>query len=134
MKGHENKKKYPIPITDHGHGEKMVRDSREKKMHAMRGSKDNLKVIKKMCTFEVHLCMMFGQLILSGKPFNTFSMTKLKTLQFRLTLAPLFTATHAFLFSNCEIMEMINMLPVYMKMMQSCSSMFDTSSQSFQTG
>ena len=34
------KKKYPIPITDHGHGEKMVRDSREKKMHAMRGSKD----------------------------------------------------------------------------------------------
>ena len=40
MKGHENKKKYPIPITDHGHGEKMVRDSREKKMHAMRGSKD----------------------------------------------------------------------------------------------
>jgi hypothetical protein len=32
MKGHENKKKYPIPITDHG--EKMVR-LREKKMHAM---------------------------------------------------------------------------------------------------
>ena len=26
----------------------------------------NLKVIKKMCTFEVHLCMMSGQLILSG--------------------------------------------------------------------
>jgi hypothetical protein len=22
MKGHENKKIYPIPITDHGHGEK----------------------------------------------------------------------------------------------------------------
>jgi hypothetical protein len=39
MKGHENKKKYPIPITDHGHGEKMVRLER-KKMHAMRGSKD----------------------------------------------------------------------------------------------
>ena len=37
----------------------------------------NLKVIKKMCTFEVHLCMMFGQLILSGKPFNTFSMARL---------------------------------------------------------
>ncbi len=30
MKGHENKKKYPIPITDHGHGGKW-RDSREKK-------------------------------------------------------------------------------------------------------
>jgi hypothetical protein len=41
MKGHENKKKpIPFPITDHGHGEKMVRDSREQKMHAMRGSKD----------------------------------------------------------------------------------------------
>jgi hypothetical protein len=38
----------------------------------------NLKVIKKMCTFEVHLCMMYGQLILSGKPFNTFSMARLK--------------------------------------------------------
>ena len=24
MKGHENKKKYPIPITDHGHGEKCM--------------------------------------------------------------------------------------------------------------
>ena len=35
-------KKYPIPITDHGHGhgEKMVRFSRERKMNAMRGSKD----------------------------------------------------------------------------------------------
>jgi hypothetical protein len=31
-----------------------------------------------MCTFEVHLCMMSGQLILSGKPFNTFSMARLK--------------------------------------------------------
>jgi hypothetical protein len=39
---------------------------------------ENLKVIKKMCTFEVHLCMMSGQLILSGKPFNTFSMAILK--------------------------------------------------------
>ena len=29
MKGHEHKKKYPIPITDHG--EKMVRDSERKK-------------------------------------------------------------------------------------------------------
>ena len=46
-----------------------------------------------MCTFEVHLCMMSGQLILSGKPFNTFSMASLKILQLRLTLTPLFTTT-----------------------------------------
>jgi hypothetical protein len=59
----------------------------------------NLKVIKKMCTFEVHLCMMSGQLILSGKPFNTFSMARLKILQLRLTPTPPFTATHAFFFS-----------------------------------
>ena len=32
MKGHENKKKYPIPITDHGHGGKMVRLERKKCM------------------------------------------------------------------------------------------------------
>ena len=38
MKGHENRKKYTIPITDHG--DKMVRDSEREKMHAMRGSKD----------------------------------------------------------------------------------------------
>jgi hypothetical protein len=42
MKGHENKIKYPIPITDHAfmamgeNGERIER----KKMHAMRGSKD----------------------------------------------------------------------------------------------
>jgi hypothetical protein len=42
---------------------------------------------------EVHLCMMSGQLILSGKPFNTFSMARLKILQLRLTLTPLFTTT-----------------------------------------
>jgi hypothetical protein len=53
----------------------------------------NLKVIKKMCTFEVHLCMMSGQLILSGKPFNTFSMARLKILQLRLTLTPLSNTT-----------------------------------------
>ena len=53
----------------------------------------NLKVIKKMCTFEVHLCMMSGQLILSGKPFNTFSMARLNILQLRLTLTLLFTTT-----------------------------------------
>jgi hypothetical protein len=38
VKGHENKKKYPIPITDHGG--KMVRNSERKKMHTMCGSKD----------------------------------------------------------------------------------------------
>ena len=60
----------------------------------------NLKVIKKMCTFEVHLCMIsHSGLILSGKPFNTFSMVRLNILQLRLTLTPLFTATHAFFFS-----------------------------------
>jgi hypothetical protein len=36
------------------------------------------KWLKKMCTFEVHLCMMYGQLILSGKPFSTFSIARLK--------------------------------------------------------
>jgi hypothetical protein len=36
--------------------------------------------------------------ILSGKPFNTFSMARLKTLQLHLTLTPLFTATHTLLF------------------------------------
>jgi hypothetical protein len=48
----------------------------------------NLKVIKKMCTFEVHLCMMSGQLILSSKHFNTFSMARLKILQLHLTHSP----------------------------------------------
>ena len=37
--------------------------------------------------------------ILSGKPFNTFSMARLKTLQFHLTLSPLFTAMHTLFFS-----------------------------------
>ena len=61
----------------------------------------NLKVIQKC----VHLkcicvwCLDNWSRILSGKPFNTFSMARLKTLQFRLTLTPLFTATHAFLIS-----------------------------------
>ena len=61
----------------------------------------------KMCTFEVHLCMMSGQLILSGRPFNTFSMARLKILQLRLTLTPLFTATHAFLISLSPFFFMI---------------------------
>ena len=61
----------------------------------------NLKVIQKC----VHLkcicvwCQDNWSRILSGKPFNTFSMARLKTLQLRLTLTPLFTATHAFLIS-----------------------------------
>jgi hypothetical protein len=67
----------------------------------------NLKVIKKMCTFEVHLCMISGQLILSGKPFNTFSMARLNILQLRLTLTPLFTATHAFFFLSPFFSPMI---------------------------
>ena len=33
-----------------------------------------------MCTFEVHLCMMSGQLILTGKPFNTFFHGKVKNI------------------------------------------------------
>jgi hypothetical protein len=37
--------------------------------------------------------MMSGQLILSGKPFNTFSMARLKILQLRLTLTPLSKTT-----------------------------------------
>jgi len=38
--------------------------------------------------------------ILSGKPSNTFSMARLNTFQFHLTLTPLFTATHtSFFFS-----------------------------------
>ena len=62
----------------------------------------NLKVIQKC----VHLkcicvwCQDNWSRILSGKPFNTFSMARLKTLQLRLTLTPLFTATHAFLISR----------------------------------
>ena len=67
----------------------------------------NLKVIKKMCTFEVHLCMMSGQLILSGKPFSTFSMSRLKILQLHLTPTPLFTATHAFFFLSHHFVPMI---------------------------
>ena len=56
----------------------------------------NLKVIQKC----VHLkcicvwCLDNWSRILSGKPFNTFSMARLKTLQLHLTLTPLFTATH----------------------------------------
>ena len=72
----------------------------------------NLKVIKKMCTFEVHLCMMSGQPILSGKPFNTFSMARFKNIaiasdphspfhyhQGSYYINPCYHAWHAFFFS-----------------------------------
>ena len=56
----------------------------------------------KMCTFEELLfcvwCLDNWSRILSGKPFNTFSMARLKTLQFHLTVTSLFTATHTFFF------------------------------------
>ena len=57
----------------------------------------NLKVIQKC----VHLkcicvwCLDNWSRILSGKPFNTFSMARLKTLQFRLTLTPLSSDPHS---------------------------------------
>ena len=44
-------------------------------------------------------CLDNWSRILSDKPFNTFSMARLKTMQFRLTLTPLFTATHGFFVS-----------------------------------
>ena len=52
-------------------------------------------------------CLDNWSWILSGKPFSTFSMAKLQTLQFRLTLTPLFTATHAFIFSLSPFIFMI---------------------------
>ena len=62
----------------------------------------------KMCTFEVLLfcvwCLDNWSQILSGKPFNTFSMARLKTLQFHLTLTPLFTATHTLFFLSFTIL------------------------------
>ena len=42
--------------------------------------------------------------ISSGKPVSTFSMARLKTLQFGLTLTPLFTATHAFFLLSFTIL------------------------------
>ena len=43
-------------------------------------------------------CLDNWSRILSGKPFSTFSMARLKTLQFHLTLTPFFTATHTLFF------------------------------------
>jgi hypothetical protein len=54
-----------------------------------------------MCTFEVHLSMISGQLILSGKPFNTFSMARLNILQLCLTITPLFTTTGSYYINPC---------------------------------
>jgi hypothetical protein len=48
-------------------------------------------------------CLDNWSRILSGKPFNTFYIARLKILQFRLTLTPLFTATHTFLFLSFTI-------------------------------
>jgi hypothetical protein len=54
--------------------------------------------------------------ILSGKPFNLFSMARLKILQFRLTLTPLFTATHAFfsLFHHFFSWSVIGVVPSFL--------------------
>ena len=52
------------------------------------------KWFNQMCTFEVHLCMMSGQLILSGKPFNTFSNAR------SYYINPCYHAWHAFFFSR----------------------------------
>jgi hypothetical protein len=43
------------------------------------------------------VCLDNWSRILSGKPFNTYSMARLQTLEFRLTLTPLFTVMHFFL-------------------------------------
>ena len=52
----------------------------------------------KMCTLQKCICVWsldnWSQ-ILSGKSFNTFSMARLKTLQFRLTLTPLSSDSHS---------------------------------------
>jgi hypothetical protein len=60
-----------------------------------------------LCAFEVLLfcvwCLDNWSRILSGKSFNTFSMARLKTLQFHLTLTPLFTATHTLFFLSFTI-------------------------------
>ena len=52
-------------------------------------------------------CLDNWSRILSSKFLNTFSMPRLKTLKFRLTLTPLFTATHACLFLSFTICFMI---------------------------
>jgi hypothetical protein len=51
-------------------------------------------------SFDLNLWCLdnWSRILLSGKHFSTLSMARLKTLQFRLTLTPLFTATHGFFF------------------------------------
>ena len=68
----------------------------------------------KMCTFEVLLfcvwCLDNWSRILSG---NTFSMARLNTLQFHLTLTPLFTATHTLFFLSFTIFNSWSVIGVY---------------------
>ena len=65
----------------------------------------------KMCTFEVLLfcvwCLDNWSRILSGKPFNTFFMERLKTLQFHLTLTPFSLPRIHYLFSLSPLLFMI---------------------------
>ena len=72
----------------------------------------NLKVIQKLkCISAICVwCLDNWSRILSGKPFKTCSMARLKTLQFRLTLTPLFSMPrmyflslfHHFFFMICD--------------------------------
>jgi hypothetical protein len=56
----------------------------------------------KMCTFEVLLfCVWY--LVNWSRILSGFSMARLKTLQFHLTLTPLFTATHTLFFLSFTI-------------------------------
>jgi hypothetical protein len=61
----------------------------------------------KMCTFEVLLfcvwCLDIDLGFCQVSLLNTFSMARLKTLQFHLTLTLLFTATHTLLFLSFTI-------------------------------
>jgi hypothetical protein len=68
----------------------------------------NLKVIQNVyISFDLKCicvwCLDNWSRILSGKSFNTFSMGRLKTLQFRLTPTLLFTARHGFFFLSFTI-------------------------------
>jgi hypothetical protein len=59
-----------------------------------------IKKIRRQRKLGLLWCLDNWSWILSGKPVNTFSMARLKTLQFR----PLFTATHAFLLLSFTIL------------------------------
>ena len=58
-------------------------------------------------------CLDNWSRILSGKPFNTFSMARLKTLQFHLTPTPLFTATHTLFFLSFTIFSSCTVIGVF---------------------